>query len=368
MRSVSARRRSQGFTLIELLVVIAIIGVLIALLLPAVQAAREAARRSQCVNNLKQLGLAVQNYASATQVLPAQSIWNLASTPGAWGPWFPSWSASILPQMEQTPMFNAINFSLYILPGGTGQIWDTNANVTVGSMQPGIFLCPSENIKQRPQNPWGTINYCGNFGGPPPISRANGAIVPTGNPWWTSPNCASFGFEGFTDGTSQTALFSERLLGLQGRDSNNPVYSNETNARRGIFPGGASYTVDQNNGQLAVTLYGACKSLPAKTPSNYASLNGAYWIADMPYTTVNHSYMHWMTPNQLSCSFQGAPEGDQNWAGSGAAITATSNHPGGVNVGFTDGSVRFIKDTINYNTWWALGSRAGGEAIDGGAY
>src|ERR1700751_1029067 len=106
-------RRQSAFTLIELLVVIAIIAVLIALLLPAVQAAREAARRAQCLNNLKQLGLAAHNYVSINNVYPAQSLQN----PSQWA-WEPSWVAAILPQMEQTPVYNAINFSLPMLELG----------------------------------------------------------------------------------------------------------------------------------------------------------------------------------------------------------------------------------------------------------
>src|ERR1700751_1923600 len=105
--------RRRGFTLIGMLVVIAIIAVLIALLLPAVQAAREAARRAQCVNNLKQLGLAVHNYISQNDVFPAQSIQN---TP-TWG-WFAPWTAGVLPHFEQQPLYNALNFSLPMLEIG----------------------------------------------------------------------------------------------------------------------------------------------------------------------------------------------------------------------------------------------------------
>jgi prepilin-type N-terminal cleavage/methylation domain-containing protein/prepilin-type processing-associated H-X9-DG protein len=347
------RRRRRAFTLIELLVVIAIIGVLIALLLPAVQAAREAARRAQCTNNLKQLGLAVHNYVNQTQALPGQMIWNVGAT---WGPWFTSWTTSLLPQLEQTPMYNSLNFSI---------LMSDPVNYTVGFAQLNTLLCPSESIKSRPQPPWGTISYVGNYGGPSSISRANGAIVPSGNPWWSNANVCGFGFEAFTDGTSNTAMFSERLIGL---GDNRVVYPGTQYGKRGIFNVNMAENVDTNNAVQALALYQACRNLPATTGSNYSSLAGAYWSFDMPYTTVNHSYFHFNTPNGISCGFNGAPEGDPNWAGSGAAITANSNHPGGVNMSLCDGSVKFIKDSINYQTWWALGSRNGGETVSSDSY
>src|SRR6187399_2002535 len=103
-------RWRRGFTLIELLVVIAIIAVLIALLLPAVQAAREAARRAQCVNNLKQLGLGIHNYHSTHNSLPPSAMFLGAGDPNGWG-WNASWAVCLLPNLEQSPMFNAYNFS-----------------------------------------------------------------------------------------------------------------------------------------------------------------------------------------------------------------------------------------------------------------
>jgi prepilin-type N-terminal cleavage/methylation domain-containing protein/prepilin-type processing-associated H-X9-DG protein len=363
-------RGRRGFTLIELLVVIAIIGVLIALLLPAVQAAREAARRAQCVNNLKQLGLAAHNYHDQTGALPAQSTWNTAVNPGAWGPWYTAWTTSMLPQLEQTPLFNATNFSLYLIFSNSGQLWDTPANTTVGYTQLAALLCPSDGIRVRPQNPYGTINYCGNFGGPAVIEKANGSIVPTGNPWWSNNNVAPVSFSGFLDGTSNTAMFSERLIGLGG---NPPLTAGSgPNARRAIFNVPIVLNGDSRNATLALQFANACKNLPGNTPMNFSFLSGAYWHSDMPYTTVNHSYFHFVTPNGLSCSAAQAGgnngEGDPNWGGSTAAITANSNHPGGVNVCFADGSVKFVKDTIDIKTWWAIGTRNGAEVVSGDSY
>jgi prepilin-type processing-associated H-X9-DG protein len=355
--------------LIELLVVIAIIGVLIALLLPAVQAAREAARRAQCTNNLKQLALAAHNYHDQNNCLPPQSLWNTANNPGAWGPWYPAWTVSMLPQLEQTPLFNATNFSLYMVFSNSGQPWDTPANQTVGFMQLNSMLCPSDSVRVRPNAPWGTINYAGNYGGPACISKANGAIVPTGNPWWTNANVAPVDFATFVDGTSNTAMFSERLRGLGG---NPAVFSGSPDAKRAIFNVPVVLNGDSGNLAAAQSFAAQCKNLPSTTQALFSYLAGSLWHTDMPYTTVNHSYFHFGTPNTNSCSAAQAGEnngeGDQNWAGSTAAITANSNHPGGVNVAFCDGSVKFIKDSVAQRTWWALGTRNGNENISADSY
>jgi prepilin-type N-terminal cleavage/methylation domain-containing protein/prepilin-type processing-associated H-X9-DG protein len=347
-------RLRRGFTLIELLVVIAIIAVLIALLLPAVQAAREAARRSQCVNNLKQLGLAAHNYLSVTGVLPPQSVQNYSQS----NTWATSWFTAMLPQVEQSQLFNAVNFNLNL---------NHVANTSVGYTAVSSFLCPSENMKLRPQNPWACTNYAGNYGCPGVIMRAGGAIVPPPNPWYTARGCGPVGMEQIIDGTSNTGLFSERLIGIYG----NPVqYTSSPDARRAIFNLAIAATPDQGAAGMtfAQSFINSCNNIPATQGSNYSSLAGAYWAFSMPYTSENTSYFHYNTPNKISCSPQNGYEGDPNWAGSLAAITATSNHSGGVNACFADGSVKFIKNSINITTWWALGSRAGGEVISADAY
>src|SRR4051794_31095187 len=157
-------RPRRGFTLIELLVVIAIIAVLIALLLPAVQSAREAARRAQCTNNLKQLGLAVHNYVSQSNVMPAQSICSAITNNNAesWG-WGYGWPLSILPQMEQQPIFNAFNFSRGFFPNGLAGV-NQIPNGTVCYTRLAALLCPSDGGK----NTWSfaSHNYMCNYGNP----------------------------------------------------------------------------------------------------------------------------------------------------------------------------------------------------------
>ena len=363
---VGARR---GFTLIELLVVIAIIAVLIALLLPAVQAAREAARRAQCVNNLKQMGLAIHNYHSINNVIPAEGMFlgaTWGSTPSVsgsvgWG-WNASWQVAILPMMEGNALYNAYNFN---------RSADEATNNTVGFNQVASLLCPSESQKTRPAPPWGATSYHGNHGGPGVVKNWSGTIVQnfTTYPaaWWGADSqFAFFGFESVTDGTSNTAMISEKLLGLP----NNPVvYPGTPDGRRGIYSANYNGGLDSTNAAGAMTALAACKSIPSNTGSVGSYLSGAHWSLSYPWHTSNQAYHHFNTPNGNSCI---AASGDGNagnpWGGTGSMITATSNHSGGVNVAFTDGSVKFIKDSISPQTWWAIGTKSMGEVVSADAY
>ncbi|GAC1475744.1 MAG: DUF1559 domain-containing protein [Isosphaeraceae bacterium] len=356
-------RIRRGFTLIELLVVIAIIAVLIALLLPAVQSAREAARRAQCVNNLKQLGLAVHNYISTNEALPPLALNNN----NGWY-WVASWTSALLPHLEQSPLYNSINYNVWMIDG---------PNTTAGFTALASLLCPSDSNQTRPAAPWAPLNYMGNVGGPGPISAWNGTIVPArdlsqdaarGGTWWNNGNMATFSIASISDGTSNTALFSEKLRGTSPQD---PVVTlNSVNAKRATFNAGISMTMDMGDAGFAAAQQFAatCQSLPGSTNSITSRNAGAHWILGSAGSPNNNGYNHFMTPNKVTCTASNSGQPAGNWCGYQCADTATSNHSGGINVGFADGSVKFVKDTVNQSTWWALGSRSGGEVIGSDQY
>jgi len=376
------RRIHRAFTLIELLVVIAIIAVLIALLLPAVQSAREAARRAQCTNNLKQLGLAVHNYHSTYNALPAECMWMGATFGsqgggGSWG-WNASWPVCLLPNVEQAPLYNAYNH---------GWAPDQPQNSTVSNNALAVLLCPSDNQKARPNYPWAPMNYAGNAGGPGVISWQNGTIVdmftcstnnqvpinswPVGTCWWSAnANFAYFGIEGVTDGSSNTALFSERLLGFAAGNQGSRPTAGSGDAKRGIFLVSTlpnSDVMSTGNMQLALKGVQMCQGVPGTQQADGQSWwIGFSWTLGFPWHIPVNRYTHNNTPNKLTC-FNPA---DQccGYGGTDPMSTPSSNHPGGVNICFTDGSVRFVKDSVGAQVWWAIGSRNGGETVSSDAY
>jgi len=380
------RRDRRGFTLIELLVVIAIIAVLIALLLPAVQAAREAARRAQCVNNLKQLGLAMHNYLSSNGVFPpvvqngGLGVWSNFGGP-YFDPWPLDWTASILGQFEQQPLYNALNFAF-----GSGYSGGDPPNTTVLASQVGSLLCPSENLKTPNIGPGTRKNYTANVGGPSCFMAWSGMFTVSGpdrgsaNPpsWagvYTNSNSGCFGVESVIDGTSNTAMLSETLLG-SGPPPKLITLGTTKRATTYLFPSGLNIGMDQGpaGGTAALQFYSTCKGLPGSTTGYFtggnglAPPNGNVWLAGNPGSCMLwDSYNHWLPPNSLGCY----NKNDGNTEGYGTlqdAMPPSSNHPGGVNIAFADGSVRFIKDQINPQTWWGIGTRNGAEVISSDSY
>ena len=344
------RRIRPGFTLIELLVVIAIIAVLIALLLPAVQAAREAARRAQCVNNLKQLGIALHNYHGSHGSLP----WGHQEDE-QWCDW--SAHVALLPFIEQGPLYNALNFandmnacSPYSIKNSTA----TNSKVNG-------FLCPSDTDRQT--NKFGHNNYRANLGSSPDsvntVGPMNGPFI--GADPGAVLNCRVFGFRDILDGLSNTAAFSERVIGL-------PTNTQQLDI---LKPTASAFKILPTTGMVLATptpYWVACRALnPLTTPlqsgqgydSDVYGVGGTWFVGYPAHTGYNHVMM----PNTWTCVLNGG--GGANDQG---AHAASSRHPGVVNVLMADGSVRAIKDTIAATTWWALGTKSAGEVISADAY
>jgi prepilin-type N-terminal cleavage/methylation domain-containing protein/prepilin-type processing-associated H-X9-DG protein len=357
-------RPSRAFTLIELLVVIAIIAVLIALLLPAVQSAREAARRSQCVNNLKQIGLAVQNYVSQQGAFPPFAANYAQGNTGYWQAWPTGWTSSILPEIEMVPMYNALNFAF-----GT---WDSQ-NTTVSESSVKTYVCPSES-KGAPSWPGTKLSYFANLGGPASIQSWTGIMVAmkddsrgASGSWVQNSNMACFGFESITDGSSNSALVSEKLVGLANWSA--PVYPGNPLAPRFLFNTNFTVHWDSGNAAEALQFVQTCRGLPGTTAADTNSTQyiGFLWPSAACNTNEDNSgYNHYNTPNQLSCTAANTQNNDLG--GFQDILTATSSHPGGVNLGFADGSVRFVKDSVGLQTWWALGTRNGSEVLSSDSY
>jgi prepilin-type N-terminal cleavage/methylation domain-containing protein/prepilin-type processing-associated H-X9-DG protein len=348
-----ASRRPGGFTLIELLVVIAIIAVLIALLLPAVQAAREAARRAQCTNNLKQLGLAIQGYNDANGSLPPTEATGFPS-----GTAMNDFSLKVrfLPFLEQSAVYNAFN---------QVQVYNSIQNGTPTSTYIGTFLCPSDptivnrGMSNYPGHDFGDTNYANNLGTCVTLfgNQLDGPAYTMGsNQFGPVVTLASI-----VDGTSNTAMFSEVLKGTavstRGPDA---LYVSSDS-----FSWSAPITPTVTGGSVTATLATLAANCQASTTLGKFTTRGYTWAYHMVGT--GGGYTHIMTPNKRACVFS-SNNADPPGTGISGEIGASSKHAGGVNVCFLDGSVRFVKDSVNPLTWWAIASKNGGEIVSADSY
>jgi prepilin-type N-terminal cleavage/methylation domain-containing protein/prepilin-type processing-associated H-X9-DG protein len=339
--------KSTGFTLIELLVVIAIIAVLIALLLPAVQAAREAARRIQCINNLKQLGLAIHQYHDVNTSFPPGQLlyvnWQDLSA-----------LVSLLPYIEQQPLYSAFNLADVYPINGMGPVLPSYPpNTTAARVQVVGFLCPADT--SRLTNPEGHSNYCGNSGSTPESTQvrtqANGPFVAP-PPDGTYEGTVIFRFSNVLDGLSMTACFSERVLGIGLMNQLDPAMPSSADLQVGT-----SADVSNTAAYYALCLAAGPNTTPLAFADGHAA--GMYWTFGY---AIDTRYTHIMPPNSQTCEVGGP------WYGERGAFAPSSRHPGLVNVLLCDGSVRGIKSSINPPTWWALGTMAGGEVISADSY
>ncbi|MBX6313890.1 MAG: DUF1559 domain-containing protein [Isosphaeraceae bacterium] len=355
----------RGFTLIELLVVIAIIGVLIALLLPAVQSAREAARRAQCTNNLKQIGLALHNYHSAHDRFPMGGSVNLSDLPSTFYSWN-NWSslALMLSFLEQQPLYNAANFNWAVWHSGRTPIGYAS-NTTVFNARIATFLCPSDG-----QAGLANINNYMASVGPNTQAAGMSGITSTGQGTGQgSPGLFAYvhcyGIRDCTDGTSSTIAFAESVVGAA---MNNAVVPRNGMVGVGNVAGAQLYSVQQNP-PLVQQLIATCDAYwKGGTPkTNFKNSNGTRWamgaLGWTMFTTVlppNARAPRMWVSCRIGCDNCGTDHSH--------IVNASSLHPGGVNVLFGDGGVHFIKDSVNQNIWWALGTRAGGEVLSADQY
>jgi prepilin-type N-terminal cleavage/methylation domain-containing protein/prepilin-type processing-associated H-X9-DG protein len=385
-------RNRNGFTLIELLVVIAIIAVLISLLLPAVQSAREAARRAQCVNNLKQLGLGLHNFISTNGNFPngvripwADGLTNQTAgdftTSDMTLPFGPNWAVQLLPYLEQQGMYNASNVLGYPgFPGpyaGNGNTIPNNtaynmdwANTTLRSTRLNVFVCPSDAYNDTSNNflsgssdlttlgiamtdphngailtNWARGNYGSVQGGTDTDHTVNGNEGSSNQPFKGTSKRGVMGVNfgaslaSVTDGTSNTAAFAEMRTGLTTTDV------------RGVW---------------AMGMAGAsmcCESRPYNPTPNCKNWAGVLnpddggdelqtcWVLCKQYTNLATLGMPCNCgPGKQNTS--GLPQDNGQFNNSGGQ--ARSLHPGGVNIGLADGSVRFIKDSIANKVWFSL--------------
>jgi prepilin-type N-terminal cleavage/methylation domain-containing protein/prepilin-type processing-associated H-X9-DG protein len=376
----------RGFTLVELLVVIAIIGVLVGLLLPAVQSAREAARRMQCSNQIRQIDLAVINYESAFRRYPPGRLtpdyaingvrqasytnYNAVS-PTATNVFtgFRSVHSMILPYMEANNIYNLIDWSAPTAVRMTQAGVPVNRNYAAYNNAQALFLCPSDGNTGRITT---ENNYRYNFGGSTPYA---GALNSTQNNVVNATNALGLSSGGngaftigsglkqaaFTDGLSNTCFFSERTKG-SGR---NLAVVPPTNVDMITWPNRANIMVDP------IVLFNDCynASVTGQAPSNFHFNSAGRWLDGSDFSNgwpfgfySSTQYNHVAPPNWsgFDCgTWSAIPDAP----GEHAIVSARSMHGSGVNASFGDGSTRFVANSIDVIIWRALGTRDGAEVI-----
>jgi prepilin-type N-terminal cleavage/methylation domain-containing protein len=376
--------KSRAFTLVELLVVIAIIGVLVALLLPAIQAAREAARRTQCINNVKQMGLAAANYESAKSYFPPGRLypdWTSGGTvKGGYTSYSPAPAAAdkagfysvhtwLLPYMEANNVYQMIDFSTGLTKQMTSGGSPINRNYSAFATAAGLFICPSDGNTGRiiSEN-----NYRSNFGGSTPGAGSRTSSMTTIDQravdlWHPGGNGAftigERGLEGraYVDGLSKTAFFSERIKGSGSPYPDPPKVPLPADMINCTSPG--STTVDPQ-----VTFAAADAYMPASQSYVFGGAgrwpDSDDWSNGWPFAGYDSTqYNHVAPPNWkgIDCTLQ---NGIPDTPAEHAIVAARSDHPGSVVVAFGDGHTATVSDDVDLLVWRAAGSRNGEETTD----
>jgi len=323
----------RGFTLIELLVCVSIIGVLVSLLIPAVQAAREAARRGRCASNLRQIGMALHEYLASNNSFPTGLLSPdraLAFSHKFWAP-----QLRILPYVDQAPLYSSVNFAVE-------NNWELGfaANFTLQATTISTFLCVSDVGPVSDRS--GANNYYGNVGVGP--TYATSAETPdSGNGFYAWPHTLDPSF--FSDGLSHTVAYSERLRGTGAQSVE--IKPSRDFGNIGVYDDAATRTADY---ALQWCQVAAAQNFPA-----YRRGGETWFLSDRMYTF----YCHAQEPNGI------IPDAlDTRYGTSYGISTARSWHRGGVNVLMADGSVHFAKETVARTVWRAIGTRNGGELVE----
>ncbi|HEY1065158.1 MAG TPA: DUF1559 domain-containing protein [Pirellulales bacterium] len=373
-----AWRVHRGFTLIELLVVITIIAILIALLLPAVQAIRSSATALQCSNNMKQIGLACHNYASVHKVFPPGRLTPdmFRFTGGVVTPrtggytnygdtsyWVGNRSVHlfILPHIELGNVFRLVDFG----KSNSAQDMRSNVNLPAYNNVAGLFLCPADSVPARLAT---ANNYVYNFGGSTPYAGA----LPTDNTNITASSSDGFPVAGngsftigkglrhsdFSDGLSNTAMFAERLHGSDG------AVGSARMTKADVITSPNRIT---SAPPTRLQLFDDCKNINSPNPSTFDFATFGLWGGDFSYSNgwpfaaySGTMYNHVAPPNWVGQDC-GAISAISDTPGEAAVITARSRHRGGVNVLMGDGLVKFVSNTVDVTVWRNAGSRNGGE-------
>jgi prepilin-type N-terminal cleavage/methylation domain-containing protein/prepilin-type processing-associated H-X9-DG protein len=374
----STVRQTKGFTLIELLVVIAIIGILIALILPAVQAARAAARRMHCVNNLKQIGVALHNYHQTNDVFPPGGFPAYTPTVSTGNSSSPSAHARLLPYIEQQSLYNALNWSLPVIndpsPPGTGYAPYANATVSISRIS--TFLCPSDTpptwnlttaSQPLPNYRAPGNSYFASVGSSLEFTSRQIHGQPNGPFSYVGENGKTVGIQDVQDGTSNTIGFGEWKMGS---GNSNLVSIPSDIVFLGSLPAGTARndgTLSMPNPILLANFPAWIQSCAAALTTNrtaYTSVIGEAWIFDVTGVSFGNVML---PPNPKTPNCDSSTVASNTLQNPGL-YGLSSYHSGGANILMLDGSVKFLKDSTAMQTVWALGSINQGEVFSSDSF